>query len=114
MVQKQKRAKIAERKRLIHVGPATKKLKNKSQSLSVSGKCKRKLLKKMVQGLEQKEVIEKGLVTIEDVEIVAAEGYIYMKMSDGLFLFAFAPFIRVLDPITSCCWSGSKCMPTVG
>ncbi|KAH1090740.1 hypothetical protein J1N35_017997 [Gossypium stocksii] len=72
VVQKQKRAQIAERKRLIHGDPATKKLKNKSQSLSVSGKRKRKLLKKWRR--EQKEVIEKGLVTMEDVEMVAAEG----------------------------------------
>ncbi|KAH1129887.1 hypothetical protein J1N35_001265 [Gossypium stocksii] len=46
MVQKQKRAKIVERKRLIHGDPATKKLKNKSQSLTVSGKRECKLLKK--------------------------------------------------------------------
>ncbi|MBA0684077.1 hypothetical protein Goari_025684, partial [Gossypium aridum] len=72
VVQKQKRAQIAERKRLIHGDPASKKLKNKSQSLSVSGKRKRKLLKKWRR--EQKEVIEKGLVTMEDVEMVAAEG----------------------------------------
>lgn len=70
--EKRREAQIAERKRLIHGDPATKKLKNKSQSLSVSGKRKRKLLKKWRR--EQKEVIEKGLVTMEDVEMVAAEG----------------------------------------
>ncbi|KAK8596035.1 hypothetical protein V6N13_000696 [Hibiscus sabdariffa] len=71
-VQKQKRAQRAERKRAIHGDPSTKKLKNKSQPLSISGKRKRKLLKKWRR--EQKEVIEKGLVTMEDVEMVAAEG----------------------------------------
>ncbi|KAK8480593.1 hypothetical protein V6N13_095634 [Hibiscus sabdariffa] len=71
-VQKQKRAQRAERKRAIHGDPSSKKLKNKSQPLSISGKRKRKLLKKWRR--EQKEVIEKGLVTMEDVEMVAAEG----------------------------------------
>ncbi|KAE8735568.1 putative pentatricopeptide repeat-containing protein [Hibiscus syriacus] len=72
VVQKQKRAQRAERKRATHGDPSTKKLKNKSQSLSISGKRKRKLLKKWRR--DQKEVIEKGLVTMEDVEMVAAEG----------------------------------------
>ncbi|GMJ10629.1 hypothetical protein HRI_004732100 [Hibiscus trionum] len=72
VVQKQKRAQIAERKRAIHGDPSTKKLQNKSNSLSISGKRKRKLLKKWRR--EQKEVIEKGLVSMEDVEMVAAEG----------------------------------------
>ncbi|GMI97327.1 hypothetical protein HRI_003402000 [Hibiscus trionum] len=72
VVQKQKRAERAERKRAIHGDPSSKKLKNKSQSLSVSGKRKRKLLKQWRR--EQKEVIEKGLVTMEDVEMAAAEG----------------------------------------
>ncbi|XVF05010.1 hypothetical protein REPUB_Repub05bG0134200 [Reevesia pubescens] len=71
-VQKQKKAQIAERKRAIHGDPVTKKLKNKSQPLSISGKRKRKLLKKWRR--EQKDAIEKGLVTMEDVEMVAAEG----------------------------------------
>ncbi|XP_022729076.1 uncharacterized protein LOC111284598 [Durio zibethinus] len=72
VVQKQKRAQRAERKRAIHGDPTTKKLKNKPQPLSISGKRKRKLLKKWRK--DQKEAIEKGLVTMEDVEMVAAEG----------------------------------------
>ncbi|KAK6235343.1 hypothetical protein SCA6_010680 [Theobroma cacao] len=71
-VQRQKRAQRADRKRAIHGDAATKKLKNKSQPLSISGKRQRKLLKKWRR--EQKKVIEKGLVTMEDVEMVAAEG----------------------------------------
>ncbi|XVE59737.1 hypothetical protein DITRI_Ditri05aG0070300 [Diplodiscus trichospermus] len=72
VVQKQKRAQRAERKRALHGDPATKRLKNKSQPLSISGKRNRKLLKKWRR--EQNEAIEKGLVTMEDVEMVAAEG----------------------------------------
>ncbi|XVF69340.1 hypothetical protein PTKIN_Ptkin11bG0072700 [Pterospermum kingtungense] len=72
VVQKQKRGQRAERKRAIHGDPSTKKLKNKSQPLSISGKRQRKLLKKWRR--EQKEAIAKGLVTMEDVEMVAAEG----------------------------------------
>lgn len=47
-VQKKKRAQIAERKRATKGDPHTRKLKNKppQQSLSVSGKRKRKLFKK--------------------------------------------------------------------
>ncbi|OMO71148.1 hypothetical protein CCACVL1_18419 [Corchorus capsularis] len=71
-VQKEKRARRAERKRAIHGDPSTKKLKNKSENLSVSGKRKRKLLRKWRR--EQKDVIDKGLVTMEDVEMAAAEG----------------------------------------
>ncbi|OMO77138.1 hypothetical protein COLO4_25316 [Corchorus olitorius] len=68
-VQKEKRARRAERKRAIHGDPSTKKLKNKSENLSVSGKRKRKLLRKW-----RRDVIDKGLVTMEDVEMAAAEG----------------------------------------
>lgn len=45
-VQKRKRAQNAERKRAVHGDPSTGKLKNKPQPLSISGKRKRKLLKK--------------------------------------------------------------------
>jgi hypothetical protein len=46
VVQKRRRAQIAESKRAIHGDPLTKKLKNKTQPLTLSGKRKRKLLKK--------------------------------------------------------------------
>ncbi|GKV06967.1 hypothetical protein SLEP1_g18784 [Rubroshorea leprosula] len=72
VVQKQKRAQIAERKRLIHGDPVTGKLKNMPQALAMSGKRKRKLLRKWRKG--QKEAIENGLVTMQDVEMATAEG----------------------------------------
>ncbi|CAN0881897.1 hypothetical protein LINGRAHAP2_LOCUS14491 [Linum grandiflorum] len=71
-VQKRKRAAIAEQKRLAHGDPLTAKLKAKPQNHSVSGKRKRKLLKKWRR--DQKEVVEKGLVTMEDVEMAVADG----------------------------------------
>ncbi|XP_019200132.1 PREDICTED: uncharacterized protein LOC109193778 [Ipomoea nil] len=70
--QKQRRAAIAERKRVIHGDPVTGKLKLKPQPLSVSGKRKRKLFKKWRR--EQKEAMEKGLITMEDVEMAVADG----------------------------------------
>ncbi|KDP21778.1 hypothetical protein JCGZ_00565 [Jatropha curcas] len=72
VVQKRRREQVAYRKRAIHGDPVTGKLKNKPQPLSLSGKRKRKLLKKWRR--DQKEAIEKGLVTMEDVEMAAAEG----------------------------------------
>ncbi|XP_002520023.2 uncharacterized protein LOC8280229 isoform X2 [Ricinus communis] len=72
VVQKRRREQISQRKRAVHGDPLTGKLKNKKQPLSVSGKRQRKLLKKWRR--EQKEAIEKGLVTMEDVEMAAAEG----------------------------------------
>lgn len=45
-VQKRKRAQNAEKKRAVHGDPTTGKLHNKPQPLSISGKRKRKLLKK--------------------------------------------------------------------
>lgn len=72
VVQKQRRAQIADRKRAIHGDPFTKKLKKQTQPQSLSGKRKRKQLKKWRR--EQKEAIEKGLVTMHDVEMAAAEG----------------------------------------
>ncbi|KAJ9179768.1 hypothetical protein P3X46_008096 [Hevea brasiliensis] len=71
VVQKRRREQVAERKRAIRGDPVTGKLKNKPQPLSASGKRKRKLLKKWRR--EQKEAIEKGLVTMQDVEMAAAE-----------------------------------------
>ncbi|XP_010550303.1 PREDICTED: uncharacterized protein LOC104821194 isoform X2 [Tarenaya hassleriana] len=70
-VQKRKRAAKAERKRAIHGDPATGKLKHKTEKLSISGKRKQKLLRKWRR--EQKEMMEKGLVTMEDVEMASAE-----------------------------------------
>ncbi|KAJ7949864.1 Serine--tRNA ligase [Quillaja saponaria] len=71
VVQKRMRAQIAERKRAIHGDPYTGKLKIKPQPVSISGKRKRKLLKKWRR--DQKEAIEKGLVSMEDVEMAVAE-----------------------------------------
>ncbi|KAJ4850856.1 hypothetical protein Tsubulata_032856 [Turnera subulata] len=72
VVQKNRRAAIAERKRAIHGDPLTKKLKTRPQPLSVSGKKQRKLFKKWRR--EQKEAAAKGLVSMEDVEMVVADG----------------------------------------
>ncbi|XP_010261640.1 PREDICTED: uncharacterized protein LOC104600412 [Nelumbo nucifera] len=70
--QKMKRAQAAERKRAIHGDPVTRKLKNKPQPLSMSGKRKRKLFKKWRR--EQKEALQKGIVSMEDIEMAVAEG----------------------------------------
>ncbi|XP_044482744.1 uncharacterized protein LOC123209070 isoform X2 [Mangifera indica] len=71
VVQKRKKAEKAERKRARHGDPKTGKLKIKPQSLSISGKRQRKLLKKWRR--EQKEAVESGLVSMQDVEMVVAE-----------------------------------------
>ncbi|XP_030535747.1 uncharacterized protein LOC115744614 isoform X1 [Rhodamnia argentea] len=71
-VQKKRRALAAERKRTVHGDALTGKLKNKQQPLSISGKRKRKLFKKWRR--EQKEALQKGLVTMQDVEMAVAEG----------------------------------------
>ncbi|KAH9727984.1 D-xylose-proton symporter-like 2 [Citrus sinensis] len=70
VVMKRKRAEKAVRKRAIHGDPVTAKLKNKPQNLSVSGKRQRKLLKKWRR--DQKEAADKGLITMQDVEMMAA------------------------------------------
>ncbi|PON62429.1 hypothetical protein TorRG33x02_279270 [Trema orientale] len=70
-VQKKKRAQAAERKRAIHGDPSTRKLKTKPQNQTLSGKRKRKLLKKWRR--DQKEAVEKGLLTMQDVEMAAAD-----------------------------------------
>ncbi|KAL7003803.1 hypothetical protein U1Q18_004947 [Sarracenia purpurea var. burkii] len=72
VVQKRRRAAIAERKRAIHGDPLTCKLKLKPQPLPFSGKRKRKLFKKWRR--EQKEAMEKGLVTMRDVEMAVEAG----------------------------------------
>ncbi|GMN44187.1 hypothetical protein TIFTF001_013390 [Ficus carica] len=72
VVQKKKRAQNAERKRAIHGDPSTRKLKTKPQAVSLSGKRKRKLLKKWRR--DQKQAVEKGLLTFQDVEMAAADG----------------------------------------
>ncbi|KAK4351079.1 hypothetical protein RND71_030392 [Anisodus tanguticus] len=70
-VQKKRRALISESKRARHGDPNTRKLKQKVQPLSISGKRKRKLFKKWRR--DQKEAIEKGVITMEDVEIAMAD-----------------------------------------
>ncbi|CAK7339977.1 unnamed protein product [Dovyalis caffra] len=72
VVQKRRRAQIAETKRAIHGDALTKKLKNRTQPVSISGKRKRKLLKKWRR--EQKEAVDTGLVTMQDVEMAFAPG----------------------------------------
>ncbi|KAK1285302.1 hypothetical protein QJS10_CPB20g01178 [Acorus calamus] len=73
VLQKQRRAAISDRKRDIHGDPNTRKLKVQTKTpVSVSGKRKRKLFKKWRR--EQKEALEKGLVTMEDIEMAVAEG----------------------------------------
>ncbi|KAI3457878.1 hypothetical protein Pfo_014541 [Paulownia fortunei] len=67
VVQKRRRAAVADRKRQVHGNPVTLKLRQKPQPLSISGKRKRKLLKKWRR--EQKEAVEKGLITMQDVEM---------------------------------------------
>ncbi|CAN1162484.1 hypothetical protein LINPERPRIM_LOCUS1144 [Linum perenne] len=71
-VLKRKRAAIADKKRLAHGDPITAKLKTQPQNHSVSGKRQRKLLKKWRR--DRKEAVEKGLVTMEDVEMAVADG----------------------------------------
>ncbi|OIT07783.1 PREDICTED: uncharacterized protein LOC109224326 [Nicotiana attenuata] len=70
-VQKKRRAVIAESKRAKHGDPNTRKLKQKAQPLSISGKRKRKLFKKWRR--EQKEAIEKGVITMQDVEMAVTD-----------------------------------------
>ncbi|KAM0041237.1 hypothetical protein Hdeb2414_s0011g00363981 [Helianthus debilis subsp. tardiflorus] len=72
VVQKRRRAAIAERKRAVHGDPATGKLKHKPQNTTLSGKRKRKLMKKWRR--DQKEAMEKGLITMEDIEMAVADG----------------------------------------
>ncbi|KAK9144203.1 hypothetical protein Sjap_004106 [Stephania japonica] len=72
VLQKKRRAQIAEHKRRVHGDPNTAKLKNKPQPLSITGKRKRKLFKKWRR--EQKEALQKGVITMEDIKMAVAEG----------------------------------------
>ena len=97
VVQKQRRALIAEKKRQLHGDPSTAKLKIREQPHSISGKRKRKLFKKWRRVLhslsvsilhvthpilticfftlqEQKDAIQNGLISMEDVQMAVAEG----------------------------------------
>ncbi|KAM7279063.1 hypothetical protein ACFE04_006197 [Oxalis oulophora] len=71
VVQKRRRAAISEMKRATKGDPGSRKLKVKPQLQSVSGKRQRKILKKWRR--DQKEALDKGLVTMEDVEMAAAD-----------------------------------------
>ncbi|CAL9214194.1 unnamed protein product [Arabidopsis halleri] len=70
-IAKKKREAKADRKRAIHGDPLTNKLKTRTPVPSVSGKRQRKLLRKWRR--EQKEMVDKGLVTMEDVEMASAQ-----------------------------------------
>ncbi|CAF2082052.1 unnamed protein product, partial [Brassica rapa] len=70
-IAKKKREAKADRKRAIHGDPLTNKLKSRAPVVSVSGKRQKKLLRKWRR--EQKEMVEKGLVTMEDVEMASAD-----------------------------------------
>ncbi|XP_050386589.1 uncharacterized protein LOC126802917 [Argentina anserina] len=70
-VQKKKRAQSQEKKRRVHGDPVSGKLHLKQQPVSISGKRKRKLEKKWRR--DQKDAVEKGLITMEDVEMAAAD-----------------------------------------
>ncbi|PIA58809.1 hypothetical protein AQUCO_00500625v1 [Aquilegia coerulea] len=67
-IQKKRRAQSAEIKRKIHGDPLTRKLKNKPQPQSISGKRKRKIMKKCNR--QQREAEKKAhLISMEDVEM---------------------------------------------
>ncbi|KAL9324639.1 hypothetical protein ACSQ67_009496 [Phaseolus vulgaris] len=72
VVQKRRRALVAEKKRHLHGDPYTAKLKIREQPVSLSGKRKRKLFKKWRR--EQKDAIQNGLISMEDVQMAVAEG----------------------------------------
>ncbi|RWR87284.1 hypothetical protein CKAN_01622100 [Cinnamomum micranthum f. kanehirae] len=72
VIQKQRRAKIQELKRAIHGDPGSWKLKIKPQPLSISGKRKRKIFKKWRR--DQKDSLQQGLITMQDVEMAVADG----------------------------------------
>ncbi|KAL2925308.1 polyprotein [Bienertia sinuspersici] len=69
-VQKKRRAEISKKKRALYRDLNTKKLKRATQFQSVSSKRQCKLLKKWRS--DQKNVVEKGLVTLDDVKMAAA------------------------------------------
>ncbi|KAL9669244.1 hypothetical protein QQ045_006787 [Rhodiola kirilowii] len=71
-VQKRRRATLSQQKRIRHGDPVTAKLHNKPQPIAISGKRKRKLFKKWRR--DQKDAVEKGLITMQDVEMAVAGG----------------------------------------
>ncbi|KNA18497.1 hypothetical protein SOVF_070210 [Spinacia oleracea] len=82
-VQKKRRALISQNKRAVHGDPYSKKLKRQTQLQSVSGKRKQKNLKKWRR--DQKELIAKGLVTLDDVDMAPADGPSESKKSPAKF-----------------------------
>lgn len=90
VVMKRRRAEKAARKREIHGDPVTAKLKNKPQNLSVSGKRQRKLLKKWRR--DQKEAADKGLISMQDVEMMAAS---QPEHEEGTHLLLFLSFCSI-------------------
>ncbi|KAG0486754.1 hypothetical protein HPP92_008849 [Vanilla planifolia] len=72
VIQKVRRARIQERKRVLQGDPVTRKLKKKTDNIPISGKRKRKLFKKWRR--EKKGALQKGLITMEDVEMADADG----------------------------------------
>ncbi|CAK9865852.1 unnamed protein product [Sphagnum jensenii] len=70
-IQKERRAKRSEKRRLRSAPPSLT-VSVKTGPRSVSGKKKRKLEKKWRK--TQKEALEGGLVTVEDIEMMAANG----------------------------------------
>ncbi|XP_074320438.1 uncharacterized protein LOC141657185 [Silene latifolia] len=71
-VQKRRRAIISQTKRNIEGDPVSRKIKRPTQLQSVSGKRQRKNLKKWRR--DQKEAVEKGLISLQDVEMASADG----------------------------------------
>jgi len=69
--QRELRAKKSELKRLAHGDAITGKLKIVPPPASLSGKRKRKLLKKWRQ--DQRAAMEKGLVTMEDIQMMSID-----------------------------------------
>lgn len=70
-IAKERRAKRAERRKL-HSGNPSLKVSPVKTKTSVSGKKQRKLLKKWQKA--QRQALESGLVTMQDIEMMAADG----------------------------------------
>ncbi|KAG7018532.1 hypothetical protein SDJN02_20401, partial [Cucurbita argyrosperma subsp. argyrosperma] len=98
VVQKQRRAHIAQSKRAAHGDPLTKKLKIKQQPTYVSSKRKRKLMQKKRR--EEKEALRMGLTNMEDVEMAVAEGNDFIRLLD-------VPSLLILKFRTNN-WKGKK------
>lgn len=69
--QRELRAKKAEFKRMVYGDADTGKLKTVPPPASLSGKRKRKLLKKWRR--DQKAAMEKGLLTMEDIQMMSVD-----------------------------------------